>query len=106
VKDRLPDLGWARADARRLAFGRELCTLAEEYADTSSAAVLATALTLGNKGWLSQADLAAYLDHLPALDDARLRDRHQNLVPLIEEIYHVLGAASAVSDRVLLLPPG
>jgi hypothetical protein len=106
VKDRLPDLGWARADARRLAFGRELNTLAEEYADTASAAVLSTAVPLGNKGWLSQADLAGFLDHLPPIDDGRLRRHHQNLVPLIAEIYHVLGAAAAVSDRVLLLPPG
>jgi hypothetical protein len=104
VKDRLPDLGWARADARRLAFGRDLCALAEEYADRDCATVLSRVLPLGNKGWLSQGDIRGFLDDLRALDPDRFRD-HQNLVPLVGEIDHVL-AAAAVTDRVLLLPPG
>lgn len=103
VKDRLPDLGFDRADARRLAFGRELCTLAETYADPDCAAALAPVLPLGNKGWLSQTDVAGYLEQLRGLDRDVFR-RHQNLVPLVEEIYGMLGAA--VSDRVLVLPPG
>jgi hypothetical protein len=104
VKDRLPDLGWARADARRLAFGRDLCTLAEDYADPDCAAVLTTVLPMGNKGWLSQADIAGFLDDLRSLDRDLFRE-HEKLVPLVEEIYYFLRAA-AVSDRVLLLPPG
>jgi hypothetical protein len=105
VKDRLPDLGWARGDCRRLAFGRELCLLAEEYADPDCAEVLGTVLPLGSKGWLSQDDISRFLDALQALPRDHFRER-QNLVPLVEEIYHVLGAAAAVSGRVLLLPPG
>jgi hypothetical protein len=103
VKDRLPDLGIARPDARRLAFGRELCTLAQAYADPDCAAVLTSVLPMGNKGWLDQVDIATFIDDLHNLDRKVFRD-HQNLVPLVEEIYHVLGAA--VGDRVLLLPPG
>jgi hypothetical protein len=105
VKDRLPDLGWARRDCRRLAFGRELCALAQEYADPDCAEVLCTVLPVGVKGWLSQDDITAFLDALQGLDRDYFRDR-QNLVPLVEDVYQVLGAAAAVSGRVLLLPPG
>lgn len=105
VKDRLPDLGWARVDARRLAFGRELCTLAEGYADAACAATLSSVLPVGAKGWLSQADITAYLDALPHLDSAAVRAR-QNLVPVVEDVHHVLEHAAASPERVLLLPPG
>ena len=105
VKDRLPDLGWARGDCRRLAFGRELCTLAEEYADPDCAEVLGAALPVGAKGWLSQDDIGRFLDALRSLERDCFRDQ-QNLVPVVEDVYHVLGAAAAVSGRVLLLPPG
>jgi hypothetical protein len=105
VKDRLPDLGWGRSDARRVAFGRELCTLAQRYGDPAGAAALGSALPMGNKGWLSQQDLAGYRDDLAAIDEDRFH-QHQNLVPLVQEIHQVLDAASAARDRVLLLPPG
>jgi len=62
-------------------------------------------LPVGVKGWLSQDDITAFLDALQALDRDYFRDR-QNLVPLVEDVYQVLGAAAAVSGRVLLLPPG
>jgi hypothetical protein len=105
VKDRLPDLGWARSDARRVAFGRELCTLAERHADPDCAAALASVLPMGNKGWLSAEDVAACIDRLRAMDSSMFR-RHRNLVPLVEEIYAVLEHAAAAADRVLLFPPG
>jgi hypothetical protein len=105
VKDRLPDLGWARGDCRRLAFGRELCDLARHYADPDCADVLGGALPVGAKGWLSQDDIGRFLDALRALDRECFRQQ-QNLVPVVEDVYHVLGRAAEVSGRVLLLPPG
>jgi len=104
VKDRLPDLGWVPADARRLAWGRELASLAEAYAEPDSSAALALVLPLGNKGWLSQEDIADFLERLHTMDRDAFRD-NQNLVPLVEEIYDVLAAVATVPDRVLLLPP-
>jgi hypothetical protein len=105
VKDRLPDLGWARSDARRVAFGRELCTLAERHADPDCAAALASVLPMGNKGWLSGEDLDACLQRLRSMEPDRFR-QHRNLVPLVEEVYTVLEQAARAGDRVLLLPPG
>ena len=104
AKDRLPDLGWVPADARRLAWGRELSTLAEAYAEPDSSAALALVLPLGNKGWLSQDDVADFLERLHTMDRDAFRD-NQNLVPLVEEIYDVLAAIATVPERVLLLPP-
>jgi hypothetical protein len=104
IKDRLPDLGWSRADARKLAFGRELGNLAEHYADPDCAAVLSAGLPLGNKGWLSQQDISGFLDRFRSMPADAFRG-HQNLVPLVEEIYGMLGAAAAANNRVLLLPP-
>jgi hypothetical protein len=105
VKDRLPDLGWARGECRKLAFGRELCTMAQSYGDPECAEALCAALPVGAKGWLSQDDIGRFLDALHALDRDRFR-QFQNLVPVVDDIYHVLGAAAAASGRVLLLPPG
>jgi hypothetical protein len=104
VKDRLPDLDWLPADARRLAWGRELSTLASTYAQPESAAALSLVLPLGNKGWLSQDDVTDFLDRLHGMDP-RLFRRQQNLVPLVEEVHTVLTAVASVPDRVLLLPP-
>lgn len=104
VKDRLPDLGWLPADARRLAWGRELATLAESYADPGAAAALALVLPLGNKGWLSQDDIADFLHRLTHMDPRRFRG-HKNLIPLVEEVYGALSASASVPDRVLLLSP-
>jgi hypothetical protein len=104
VKDRLPDLGWLPADARRLAWGRELAGLAEVYAEPDSGAALALVLPLGNKGWLSQEDVTDFLERLQSMDPDVFRD-HQNLVPLVEEIHTVLTAVATVPERVLLLPP-
>ena len=105
VKDRLPDLGWARGDCRKLAFGRELCTLAQGYADPDCAEALCGALPVGSKGWLSQEDIARFLQALQGLDPERFREL-QNLVPVVEDVYHVLDAAAAANSRILLLPPG
>lgn len=104
IKDRLPDLGWLPADARRLAWGRELSSLAETFGEVEAGTALALVLPLGNKGWLSQDDIAEAIERFRAMDRRRFRN-HQNLVPLVEEIYTVLCAAAREPDRVLLLPP-
>ncbi len=104
VKDRLPDLGWLPADARRLAWGRELAALADAYGQPDSAAALSLVLPLGNKGWLGQDDVKDFLDRFQAMDPAVFK-ANQNLVPLVEEIFAVLTAVATVPDRVLLLPP-
>lgn len=104
AKDRLPDLGWLPADARRLAWGRELSALAEQHAEPETAAAVALVLPLGNKGWLGQDDLHDLLDRLESMERARFRGQ-PHLVPLVEEIYGVLRTAASVPDRVLLLPP-
>jgi hypothetical protein len=104
VKDRLPDLGWLPADARRLAWGRELASMAERYAEAAAATALALVMPLGNKGWLGQDDVEEALAHLRGMDRRLFRD-HQNLVPLVEELYAVLTSVAMVPDRVLLLPP-
>lgn len=102
VKDRLPDLGWTPADARRLAWGRELAGLAERYADADCRTALELVLPLGNKGWLSQDDLAELLERFRAMPKDAFRGQ-QHLIPLVEEVYAVLQAATEHPDRVLLL---
>lgn len=102
VKDRLPDLGWAPADARRLAWGRELAQLAERYAAPECGAALELVLPLGNKGWLSQDDAEEFLERFRTMPRAVFRDQ-QHLIPLVEEIFAVLQAATEHPDRVLLL---
>lgn len=104
VKDRLPDLGWLPADARRLAWGRELSGLAEQYAEPETATALSLVLPLGNKGWLAQDDINDLLDRFRTMDPSLFRGQ-AHLVPLVEEIYGVLTTAASVPDRVLLLPP-
>lgn len=104
LKDRLPDLGWLPADARRLAWGRELASLAEQYAEPETAAAVGLVLPLGNKGWLSQDDIEDFLERFRTMDKSVFKGQPQ-LVPLVEEIYTVLATAASVPQRVLLLPP-
>jgi len=104
AKDRLPDLEWLPADARRLAWGRELAGLAEQYADAETGLAVGLVLPLGNKGWLGQDDIADFLERLRTMDPKLFKDQ-AHLVPLVEEIYSVLQTAASVPDRVLLLPP-
>jgi hypothetical protein len=102
LKRRLPDLGWSPSEARRLALGRELQLLAEAYAPPEIAGPLGLQLTLGNKGWLSQDDVAGALERMRRLDRHVFRD-HQDLVPVVEHAYEVLEAAATKPDQVLVM---
>ena len=101
LRRRLPDLGWSAVEARRLAHGRELQLLADAHL-TAAADVLASHLTLADKGWLSQDDITAALDRMRGLDPDLFR-RHRDLVEMIEQAYEVLEAAATKPDLVLLL---
>jgi hypothetical protein len=103
LKDDLPDLGWVPSEARRLTWGRELAELALEYAGDEAGTALELVMRVGNKGWLSQDDIADYLQRFRSMDRSRFRDA-ADLIPLVEDAYEVLTYASTASDRVLLLP--
>ncbi len=102
LKRRLPDLGWAPAEARRLALGRELQILAEVHGDPDIVSRLSLHFTLGNKGWLSQDDIAQAITRLRTTDRSVFRD-HQDIVPVVENAYEVLEAAATKPDHVLLM---
>ncbi len=102
LRRRLPDLGWTPSVARRLARGRELQTLFDEYGLTESNRQLSIQLGHGNKGWLSQDDLDAALKDMRSLDRSLFKAR-QDLVPLVENAYEVLEAAVTKPDHVLLM---
>lgn len=104
LKDELPSLGWNPSDARRLAWGRELLSLAEAYGDDSAAAALGQVMRFGYKGWLSQDDIGELLRRFRAMEPRRFR-RAQHLVPLVEEAYDALTTAARAGDRVLVLAP-
>jgi hypothetical protein len=102
VKRRLPELGWSPAEARRLANGRELQSLVDTYGDQRLFPSIAPDLTLADRGWLSQDDVALGLDRLRTLDP-RLFRHHQDIVGVVEQVYEVLEAAATKPDLVLLV---
>ena len=55
----------------------------------------------GTKGWLDHDDLTVALDRMRRLDKTVFRD-HQDLVPMVENAFHVFEAAAAKPDHVLL----
>lgn len=101
LRRRLPDLGWPPSEARRLARGRELIHMAEQYGSVGLAAALSPILRMGNKGWLHHDDLVAALDRLRSLDREAFR-HHQELVPVVENAFEVLEAAATKPDHLLL----
>lgn len=102
LKRRLPELGLAPSEARRLALGRELELLAEAHASPAVSSRLSLHFTVGAKGWLSQDDIEAALARLRTLDRDAFRGR-PDLVPMVENAYEVLEAAAAKTDHVLLI---
>ncbi len=97
----LPALGWHATEARRLARGRELLTLAERHLETNTIERLLPRFGWGHKGWLGQDDLESALTKMRSLD--RQSFRHcQDLVPVIEDAFEVFEAASLKPDHVLL----
>lgn len=102
LKARLPELGLSPSEARRIALGRELQLLARTYASAAVAARLSLQLTMGTKGWLDHDDVVAAMARLRALDRGAFRGR-ADLVPVVENAYEVLEAATTKPDHVLLL---
>ncbi|NCY16443.1 MAG: hypothetical protein EBX39_06685 [Actinobacteria bacterium] len=97
----LPALGWHATEARRLARGRELLTLAERHLSTAAIERLLPRFGWGHKGWLDQTDLDAALAKMRALDRRSFRDC-QDLVPIIEDAFEVFESATRKPDHVLL----
>ncbi len=91
-------------DSRRLAWGRELLSLAETHGDESGAAALGHVMRFGYKGWLSQDDVVDLLARFRAMNPRVFR-RAQHLVPLVEDAFEALTTASRAGDRVLVLAP-
>lgn len=100
----LPALGWHATEARRLARGRELLTLAERHLASGSIERLLPRFGWGHKGWLSQEDLAAAITKMRSLDRQSFRDC-QDLVPVIEDAFEVFESATRKPDHVLLTLP-
>jgi len=101
VRRGLPQLGWHTSEARRLARGRELLTLAERHLDDAIVERLRLRFAWGTKGWLDHDDITLALERMRRLDRSVFRD-HQDLVPMIENAFHVFEAAAAKPDHVLL----
>jgi hypothetical protein len=101
----LPELGWHAAEARRLARGRELVTLAERHLDGALLDRLRIRFGWSHKGWLDHDDLTAALERMRRLDRSVFRD-HQELVPLVEDAFEVFEAAATKPDHVLLVLSG
>ena len=97
----LPALGWHATEARRLARGRELLTLAERHLSTAAIERLLPRFGWGHKGWLDQTDLDAALAKMRGLDRRSFRDC-QDLVPIIEDAFEVFESATRKPDHVLL----
>ena len=104
LKDGLPRLGWTPSGARRLAWGRELASLAAGYAVEDAAAALAIVLPVGNKGWLHREDALSTLERLRCLDPRVFRDA-QHLVPVVEDAYETLCGLVDQPEDVVILPP-
>lgn len=102
LKDDLPDLGWSPSEVRRLVWGRELSELAQAYSGEDTAMALTIVMRVGNKGWLSQDDIAGWVDAFRHMDREWFRGK-QHLVPLMEDTFDVLTGASVHRGRVLLL---
>ena len=101
VRRGLPLLGWHATEARRLARGRELLTLAERHLETGAIERLLVHFGWGHKGWLDFDDASMALDRMRRLDP-RLFRSHPELVPVVENMFEVLEAASNKPDHVLL----
>ena len=97
----LPSLGWHATEARRLARGRELLTLAERHSDDRSLSRLVTRFGWGHKGWLDHDDVVNSIDRMRSLDRELFRSDPQ-LVPVIENAFRVCEAAATKPDHVLL----
>ncbi len=101
IRRGLPELGWHATEARRLARGRELVTLAERHLDGRVLDRLLVHFGWGHKGWLDFADSTTALDRMRRLDPRRFREQPE-LVPVVENMFEVLEAAANKPDHVLI----
>ena len=101
LRRRLPDLDWPPSEARRLARGRELLDLVEQFGPGALAEELSPHMRMGNKGWLGHDDIRRALDHMRGLRREQFRDQ-QDLVPVVENAFEVLEAVATKPDHVLL----
>ena len=101
VRRGLPQLGWHMSEARRLARGRELLTLSERHLPLDIVERLRLRFGWGTKGWLDHDDITSALQRMRRLDRTVFRD-NQDLVPVVENAFHVFEAAAAKPDHVLL----
>jgi hypothetical protein len=102
VRRGLPQLGWHATEARRLARGRELVTLAERHLADRLLERLRTRFGWNHKGWLEHDDMADTLDRLCRLDRADFRD-HRELVPVVDTMFEAFEMAATKPDHVLLV---
>lgn len=103
LRNRLPDLGWTPSDSRRLARGRPLAGLAQQYAAADTGAVVALVLPADARGWLSAADVDEFAQRFRSMAPDAFR-WHQHLIPLVEDAFEVLNSGATLGDRVLVLP--
>jgi len=89
----LPTLGWSPAEARRVAWGRELGELATSYDQDGYGPAVALALRHGHKGWLGPDDVAGARQRLRDANPRAFRGRH-DLVVACEELWAVLDSAA------------
>ncbi len=101
VRRGLPLLDWHSSEARRLARGRELVTLAERHLDDALVERLRLRFGWGTKGWLDHDDIVGALERMRRLDRSVFR-AHQDLVPMVENAFVVFEAAATKPDHVLL----
>jgi hypothetical protein len=102
VRQCLPALGWHAAEARRLARGRELVTLAERHLDDPTVERLRLRFGWNHKGWLDHDDLVDTLDRLCGLGRRDFRG-HRELVPVVDGVFQVFEQAATKPDHVLLV---
>lgn len=89
----LPTLGWSPAEARRVAWGRELGDLATSYDQDGYGPAVALALRHGHKGWLGPDDVTGARQRLRDANPRAFRGR-PDLVVACEELWAVLDAAA------------
>jgi len=102
VRHGLPLLGWHVAEARRLARGREVVTLAERHLDDDALERLRLRFGWNHKGWLDHDDLLDTLHRLCRLERTDFRDL-RGLVPVVDSVFQVFEQAATKPDHVLLV---
>ncbi|HEY6531665.1 MAG TPA: hypothetical protein VIY72_05140 [Acidimicrobiales bacterium] len=102
VRHGFPTLGWHAAEARRVARGRELVTLAERHLDDEVLERLLLRFGWNEKGWLDHEDLLDTLDRLCRLERDDFRERRE-LVPVVDSVFEVFELAATKPDHVMLV---